>query len=430
METTTRSRRRVTVDDSPLAAAIGARIKQARLRSGLTQSALAGERYTKAYISALEHGIAKPSMAALNYLAPRLSTTPAVLISDASPLWDRMAADLRLASGDWQSALDGYEGLLEATTDRVARAEIQMAIAQCLCRLDRPREAIRPATEAAEALARAERAADAIHAEYWLASAQYQADNVDEAHSLVTGLIERVRAGAEVAPDFRLRLLVAAAMIERSAGSPSTALAYLEEARGLSVDLDDRRRGVFLATLADAHRTSGDNEAAIRYGLQALALLRAAEADLELGHLENQLALSYLAAGSMDRAADLAHHARVAAVSRHEDVLAAHLAETEAQIALATGDPEAAIGLADEALAMARSANAGKAHLGALITRARAHAAMGRHDAAAADFEAAASGATDQAQRREVLSAWADSLAALGQHDRAFALAREALDQR
>jgi hypothetical protein len=29
-----------------------------------------------------------------------------------------------------------------------------------------------------------------------------------------------------------------------------------------------------------------------------------------------------------------------------------------------------------------------------------------------------------------VLSAWADSLAALGQHDRAFALAREALDHR
>jgi hypothetical protein len=58
---------------------------------------------------------------------------------------------------------------------------------------------------------------------------------------------------------------------------------------------------------------------------------------------------------------------------------------------------------------------------------------LGDHDAAARDYELAASMATESAntaRRREILSAWADSLAALGQHDRAFALAREALDQR
>jgi len=67
------------------------------------------------------------------------------------------------------------------------------------------------------------------------------------------------------------------------------------------------------------------------------------------------------------------------------------------------------------------------------VTRARAHAVLGQHDEAAADFELAAGMATDGSsptRRREILSAWADSLAALGQHDRAFALAREALDQR
>ena len=430
METPVRKRHRVVVDDSPLAAAIGARIKRARSAAGLTQSALAGDRYTKAYISALEHGIAKPSMAALNYLAPRLGTTPAALIADADPIWGRLAADLRLASGDWQAALDAYEDLLGDTADRAARGEILAGMAQCLCRLDRPREAIRPATEAAEAFSILGRSGDAIVAEYWLASAHYQAGNPDEARSIVSRLIDLVRAGATVPPDLRLRLLVAAAMIERTAGAPSAALAYLEEARGLGVDLDDRRRGSFLATLADAHREAGDNEAAIRFGLQALALLRAAEADLDLGHLENQLALSYLAAGNTERASELAHRARVAAAARGEDTLAAHLAETEAQIALAAGDPEAAIALADEALALATDAGAEKARLGALITRGRADSALGHHEAAATDFEAAASGAIDPSRRREVLSAWADSLAALGQHDRAFALAREALDQR
>jgi hypothetical protein len=67
------------------------------------------------------------------------------------------------------------------------------------------------------------------------------------------------------------------------------------------------------------------------------------------------------------------------------------------------------------------------------VSRARAHAALGDHAAAGADFELAAGLAEHEpsaVRRREVLSAWADSLAALGQHDRAFAIAREALDQR
>ncbi|MEX2183882.1 MAG: hypothetical protein WEC14_05505, partial [Chloroflexota bacterium] len=161
-------------------------------------------RYTKAYISALEHGLAKPSMAALNYLAPRLGRTASSLIADGDPLWDRVSADIRLASGDVLIALDGYETLL-ADAEGAARFELQTSIAQCLCRLDRPREAIRPATEAAEGFGRAGRSADAIEAEYWLASALYQSENHPEARSIVTRLIDLVRNGASISPDFRLR---------------------------------------------------------------------------------------------------------------------------------------------------------------------------------------------------------------------------------
>ena len=118
---TVKKRRRVVVDESALAEAIGARIKQARLAAGLTQAQLAGDRYTKAYVSALEHGLAKPSMAALNYLAPRLGTSSAALIVDADPVWDRVSADLALASGDWATALDRYELLAERNHERSSR---------------------------------------------------------------------------------------------------------------------------------------------------------------------------------------------------------------------------------------------------------------------------------------------------------------------
>jgi tetratricopeptide (TPR) repeat protein len=173
-------------------------------------------------------------------------------------------------------------------------------------------------------------------------------------------------------------------------------------------------------------------EAAIRYGLQAVALLRAAEDDVDLGHLENHLALAYLANCNFERAGDLAHSARVAAAARRDLFLAAALAETEARVALSSGDPEAAVELASEALDLADRSENSRTVLEGLVTRARGYAQLGRHEGAAADFERAAglADSAHSARRRDVLSAWADSLAALGQHDRAFALAREALDQR
>jgi tetratricopeptide (TPR) repeat protein len=398
------------------------------LAAGLTQQQLAGERYTKAYISALENGIAKPSMAALNYLAPRLGLTASAVLADPNPAWARIEADLALASGDWSTALAGHGALLERAQERGTRAELQLSVAEALCRLDRPAEAIRPATDAARAFAELGRESDRARAEYQLASAHFQQDNPDEAKALMRGVLDRLRGGLVVDPDFQTRLLIGLGMVETYQGSHAPAVAYLEEARSLADELDLRRRGSFLAALAHAYRGANDLEGAIRVGLQALALLRAAESDLEIGLVENQLALTYLANGSADRALEVVRRARSGA--RHDIQLDAHLTDTEAMIQLGRGAPAEALALADEALALAERGGNQKARLDALTTRARALSALGRHEEAAATFERAAAVADAGAplsRRREIYSAWADTLAALGRHDEAYALARRAL---
>ena len=431
MATTTRTRRRVVVDDRPLAHAIGGRLRQARLAAGLTQQQLAGDRYTKAYISALENGIAKPSMAALNYLAPRLGKTASEILSDPTAAWARLEADLALAAGRWQDALDGYLTLLEQTQERGARASLLTGIAETLCRTDRPAEAIRPATEAAGLFRELARPADLARAEYWQASAHSQQDNPDEARAILRSILDRVRAGLDLGPDFATRLLIGLAALESYHGQPSTALAYLEEARGLAADLDMRRRGTFLAAMASAYRNAGDLEAAIRAGLQALALLRTAEADLEAGLVENQLALAYVAMGNIKHARETIRHARAA--SGTDERLQSNLVDTEASIELAGGNAKRALELADEAIVLAERTEHGKALLDGLVTRANALVALGRADDAATTFERAAALAEESApasRRRQVLSAWADSLAAAGRHDEAYALARRALEAR
>src|SRR3954452_9345180 len=133
--TLTRTRRRVVVDQRALALSIGTRIRAARLRAGLTQQELALDRYTKAYISALELGHAKPSMAALDYLAPRLDTTPDRILSDPAEAWSRFEADIALASGDLDRARLVYEGLLDTTTDPRRIAELELGLAEVFCRL-------------------------------------------------------------------------------------------------------------------------------------------------------------------------------------------------------------------------------------------------------------------------------------------------------
>lgn len=80
-----RTRHVVIVDNSALAKRIGERIRIAREAAGLTQKQLAGDRFTPAYVSALERGLAKPSLASMSFLAPRLGIRLADLVDDGQP---------------------------------------------------------------------------------------------------------------------------------------------------------------------------------------------------------------------------------------------------------------------------------------------------------------------------------------------------------
>ena len=97
-------RRSLAAEDRDLARQIGTKLRTARHAAGLTQQQVAAGRYTKAYVSALENGLIKPSMAALRFLAVRLGTTPSELLAESDTRWARLDAELRLAAGDFQSA--------------------------------------------------------------------------------------------------------------------------------------------------------------------------------------------------------------------------------------------------------------------------------------------------------------------------------------
>jgi tetratricopeptide (TPR) repeat protein len=428
----TRTKRASHVEaDRPLARRIGARLRHARLQASLTQAQLAAGRYTKAYVSALEHGLVKPSMAALNFFADRLQIPIERLLSDADAKWTRLDADLRLASGDWQSAVDAFAELLGANPPDHVRAELLLGLAEGLARTGKGEEAVRSASDAATLFRGQGRHADAAWATYWEASGLYEMEQGDQAAALLRDMLQEIGRGLVVEPDLPVRALIALATVASRDGEPERAMGYLEQARAHLDELDDRKHAIFLYSLALNYRELGDYEAAISAGTRSLAMFRASEAGFEAASIENDLAMVYLAIGSLDAAKAHAAQARDYFTRRDDQRWLAHVAETEGQIALAAGSTGDAVSLADEALRHAKASGNKKAEISSSLLLARAQRASGDVAAAAATLERAVTSAEGYGRRgqlQELLAEWSDVMAALGDLGQAYTLSRRAID--
>jgi transcriptional regulator with XRE-family HTH domain len=409
---------------------LGERLRAARKRTGMLQRELAGDQYTTAYVSAIEKGIAQPTIAAVTYFAERLGIDASDLIGGGQRNWSRLEADLHLAAGRWSEALDAYEALLVGLVDRGHRAEVLRGKAEALCRLNRGADAIRPAIQAAGDFAALGRAGDAMEAKYWLAYGQFQAENLTEARSVAEALLSDARSSKEAPSDLQPRILIALSHIEAWRGEHRQALAYLEEARASLATMDARRRASFLASLAVSYRDAGDMEGAIRAGAESLAFFTAANEAAHVASLENNLALAHLRLGQLGRARKYVADARSQATELNDQRLLAHVAESEAQIAIAADDLARAAALLDEAQQLALASDNRAGLLGIALTRARLNRRQRGAEAALDSYATAAKLAQSEAppsKRREILREFADVALEAGQQERAIALYREGL---
>ena len=94
----------VTMAASASGTRLGERVRTLRIASGLTQTQLAGERFSKEYISQIERGKTRPTAESIAWLATQLGVDPAFLGSGVS-------TDLR---GRIEALLIRAEALTEA----------------------------------------------------------------------------------------------------------------------------------------------------------------------------------------------------------------------------------------------------------------------------------------------------------------------------
>lgn len=424
-----RNRKSHAPDDRDLAAQVGSRLKAARVRAGLTQRELAEPRYTKAYVSALERGVIKPSMAALRYLAGRLGSEPEAFLADRDTQWELLDAELRLAAGDWQASADCFEAVLDKGASGVRRGRALLGLAEATYRLGEGRRVIAQATEAQELLRSAGREVDASRATYWLAAGHHAIGDAVRARMLYEELLRTT--GSDADPELRVRILIALATVVSYAGEPLTAIALLEEARAIGTDLDDRRRATLLHSLAQSYRMSGDLEGAVRTGTESLGLFRAIDGRGEAAMTENELALTYLALGSLSEAGQHAAAARRLLERDGDAFRLAFVCQTAAEIALEREDLDVAARLAADALRYADQGANPKAAMDAMLTIARVARRGGRSADAVAALERAAEFGEEAppARLRDVLTEWSEIAAEAGDHAAAYELMRRALQR-
>ena len=81
---------------------LGQKVRQARIRAGLTQEQAAGGRITRNMLSLIENDLSAPSMKTLEYLAAALGVTAGWLLAAQSP--GKYSSDKQIAAFSTENA--------------------------------------------------------------------------------------------------------------------------------------------------------------------------------------------------------------------------------------------------------------------------------------------------------------------------------------
>ncbi|BBH17678.1 hypothetical protein Back2_19650 [Nocardioides baekrokdamisoli] len=296
-------------------AELGRRIKTARIERRMTQSAMAAEVASVAYVSRIESGQRRPDIDVLDGLARNLGITTRELLSgESTPLRARVQleldyAELELSTGSPQAARDRISALGVVDDEQLAHAAVLL---------------------------------DALAAE---ALGQDPSDQLRRLSETATGY-----------PTLWLRAEVALCRVFREAGHIEAAIRSAEAAlaRHRDVGLPPTRESVQLAlTLASAFHVAGDYESALRVSRDTLPIAESLADHAALVSAYWSASTTESMAGNVTEALDLADRAL-----QHLDVDADVLSRARLLANLGMFQMRAPTPMLDEALSNLHASNA------------------------------------------------------------------------
>ena len=237
--------RRLTAAATSPGARLGDRLRLLRVAAGLTQTELAGDRFSKEYVNQIERDKTRPTPETVAWLAQRLDVDPAFLSSGVS-------------------------------ADERGRVEAVLARAEALSKSYRYKESIKAFEEARAAVSATNSAELDVRARSSEAWARMQEGDVRSAVELLNGA--RVVAERSVFSDVdRAEIVFRLGVCRYKLSSISTAIALLDEALALAERSEmpsDGLRSDIYHWRSRCHRRQRDFEAAREDVEHALELAR------------------------------------------------------------------------------------------------------------------------------------------------------------
>jgi tetratricopeptide (TPR) repeat protein len=347
---------------------VGRRLREARLRAGLSQRDLSFPGCSPAYISRIEAGDRIPSLQLLREMGQRLGVSEdylatgarSALLSDRNPLL--IEAEVALRLDDYEIAGDLYGTALEEARDNFTRADAMEGLGHVAYRRGQPKEAIRLLRRSLE-LSRTEPAERPGTTEI-LARSHAALGDVDIAVALLTQCLERFRKENDPVNRVRFAVLLGYALTDAGQFNEAERILAegLEAARGVK---DAVTRARLLWSQARLNAEQGNSEAGAQYARKALEVLRTTEHSHFIALTHQLLAHLYNDLGRGGDALEVLEEGWPMLLATATPTQIAHYRVEEARARAALGEREEAAGVAMEALgplAEAQPQDAGRAY--------------------------------------------------------------------
>lgn len=344
---------------------LGQKIRGLRRQMGMTQADLAGDDFTKSFISQIEKDQARPSLKSLRIFAQRLNRPVSYFLDDepgestvpVEAMRSLSTGDLLERQGKYEEALRLYEKALKQCppTDYGCRGQAYQQRARVLNALDQPQAALQALTLASEEFRLAKDASARATVDRALGQVYTRLRMAEKAihhYERALLLFEEVlapRADAESAFSL-IHLLTELGLLAAETGDSDGALRYLQRAEALSQEFDlFYRWGDASLAMSSLHAEQDDMEQAVHYARRAVACFETSlqhdglvEALVQLGTVRFKEGGKRAAEQYFDQALELAERA-----SDSEGV--SRVREAMASLARDEGDFERAVALYKEA---------------------------------------------------------------------------------
>jgi tetratricopeptide (TPR) repeat protein len=338
--------------------ALGERLRHLRAERGMTLNQVADGRFSAAFLSQIERGLARPSPANLGHIAERLEVDLETLLRTTPREVDREIAELRLTEAraavirdEPARALKVLASLPASLTD-LDRLDAGLIRADALVRsgeYDKGMAALRTAAEmrgADTAEARVRVAEIACRAHYRRQRYHQALDALREAQGIV--------GDAAIDPMTRSRFLCARGMCQFMLGNEQAAISDYEAALDASGNLTDLSElGRIYDALNIAHQSLGNLAEALTYARKSAQIFEVLQNGRSVGQTHHNMGELLVRQGNHEEA--VAAFERALGAFRSVDALGpqAYALHSLAGIALQRGDLDQAERLAADAAAIA-----------------------------------------------------------------------------